>query len=44
VGIGRTTERDEPNQCTLYVYMDMLQWTPQYNYYIVIKTVKNKIK
>jgi hypothetical protein len=25
VGIGRTTERDEPNQCTLYVYMDMLQ-------------------
>jgi hypothetical protein len=35
---------DEPNQCTLNAYMEILQWNLLYNYYILIKNVKKKPK
>jgi hypothetical protein len=31
---------NEPNQDTLYTYIEMLQWTLLYNYYTVIKMFK----
>jgi hypothetical protein len=38
-----TNGGDKPNQGTTYLYMEMSQWNPLYNYYILIKTFqKNK--
>jgi hypothetical protein len=36
---GRS-RRDETNWDTLYVYMEMSQRNPMYNYYILIKLLK----
>jgi hypothetical protein len=43
MGVGEEGEqwRDEPNQGTLYAYMEMSQQNPLYNYYKLIKRLKN---
>jgi hypothetical protein len=39
-GRGRNNGGDEPNQGTLYAFMEMSQQNPLYNYYILIKIFK----
>jgi hypothetical protein len=39
-GKGRIMEGDEPNQVTLYAYMEMSQGNSLYNYYKVITIFK----
>jgi hypothetical protein len=31
---------NEPNQCTLWAYMEMSQWNHLYNYYMLIEMFK----
>jgi hypothetical protein len=40
-GKRENNEGDEPNQGTLYAYMEMSQQNSLYSYYMLMKTFKN---
>jgi hypothetical protein len=40
----RENDGGEPNQVTFQAYMEMSQWDPLYNYYVLIKMFKKEKK